>query len=85
MNRPSSRAIDRAAPIVAILAIAIMAAVSLKSLWPATAPGVGPVRITVVDQSPGIENPSAARLGPDAMYARSWVAGTTLVRRSYAF
>jgi hypothetical protein len=45
----------------------------------------GPVRITVVDQSPGIENPDAARLGPNAMYARSWVAGTTLVRRSYAF
>ena len=48
-------------------------------------PAGGPVRITVVDQSPGIENPAAARLGPDAMYARSWVAGTTLVRRSYAF
>jgi hypothetical protein len=77
MNRPSSRATDRAAPIVAILAIAIMAAVSLKSLWPPTAHGGG--------QSPGIENPAAARLGPDAMYARSWVAGTTLVRRSYAF
>ncbi len=42
MKRPSSRAIDRAAPIVAILAIAIMAAVSLKSLWPPTAPGGGP-------------------------------------------
>ena len=48
-------------------------------------PAGGPVRITVVDQSPGIENPDAARFGPDAMYARSWVAGTTLVRRSYAF
>jgi hypothetical protein len=48
-------------------------------------PAGGPVRITVVDQSPGIENLAAARLGPDAMYARSWVAGTTLVRRSYAF
>jgi len=48
-------------------------------------PAGGPVRITVVDQSPGIENPAAARLGPDTMYARSWVAGTTLVRRSYAF
>jgi hypothetical protein len=48
-------------------------------------PAGGPVRITVVDQSSGIENPVAARLGPDAMYARSWVAGTTLVRRSYAF
>ncbi|MET0650395.1 MAG: hypothetical protein ABW208_27625, partial [Pyrinomonadaceae bacterium] len=48
-------------------------------------PAGGPVRITVVDQSSGIENPAAARLGPDAMYARSWVAGTTLVRRSYAF
>ena len=48
-------------------------------------PAAGPVRITVVDQSPGIEDPAAARLRPDAMYARSWVAGTTLVRRSYAF
>jgi Peptidase family M28 len=48
-------------------------------------PTGGPVRVTVVDQSPGIENPAAARLGPDTMYARSWVAGTTLVRRSYAF
>jgi hypothetical protein len=48
-------------------------------------PAGGPVRITVVDQSPGIENPAATRLGPDAMYTRSWVAGTTLVRRSYAF
>ncbi|MET0621650.1 MAG: hypothetical protein ABW250_01585, partial [Pyrinomonadaceae bacterium] len=48
-------------------------------------PAGGPVRVTVVDQSSGIENPAAARLGPDAMYARSWVAGTTLVRRSYAF
>ncbi|HEX8290946.1 MAG TPA: M28 family peptidase, partial [Pyrinomonadaceae bacterium] len=45
----------------------------------------GPVRITVVDQSPGIDDPAAARLGADEMYARSWVAGTTLVRRSYAF
>jgi hypothetical protein len=49
------------------------------------APAGGPVRITVVDQSSGIDGPTAARLGPDAMYARSWVAGTTLVRRSYAF
>lgn len=48
-------------------------------------PVAGPVRITVVDQSPGIDDPAAARLGPDAMYARSWVAGTTLVRRSYVF
>ncbi|HEX8117774.1 MAG TPA: hypothetical protein VF521_10930, partial [Pyrinomonadaceae bacterium] len=48
-------------------------------------PAAGPVRITVVDQSPGVDDPSAARLGPDTMYARSWVAGTTLVRRSYAF
>ena len=48
-------------------------------------PAAGPVRITVADQSSGIESPAAARLGPDAMYARSWVAGTTLVRRSYAF
>ena len=48
-------------------------------------PAAGPVRLTVVDQSPGIDAPAAARLGPDAMYARSWVAGTTLVRRSYAF
>ena len=48
-------------------------------------PAAGPVRLTVVDQSPGIDDPAAARLGPDAMYARSWVAGTTLVRRSYAF
>jgi hypothetical protein len=48
-------------------------------------PAAGPVRVTVVDQSPGIDDPAAARLGPDAMYARSWVAGTTLVRRSYAF
>ena len=48
-------------------------------------PAGGPVRITAVDQSPGIDDPAAARLGPDAMYARSWVAGTTLVRRSYAF
>ena len=42
MNHPSSRAIDRAAPIVAILAIAIMAAISLKSLWPLAARGAGP-------------------------------------------
>src|SRR5918998_973629 len=42
MNHPSSRALDRAAPIVAILAIAIMAAVSLGSLWPPTASGGGP-------------------------------------------
>jgi hypothetical protein len=48
-------------------------------------PAAGPVRITVVDQALGNEDPAAARLGPDAMYARSWVAGTTLVRRSYAF
>jgi hypothetical protein len=48
-------------------------------------PAAGPVRITVVDQSSGVDDPAAARLGPDAMYARSWVAGTTLVRRSYAF
>jgi hypothetical protein len=48
-------------------------------------PAGGPVRVTVVDQSPAIDDPAAARLGPDAMYARSWVAGTTLVRRSYAF
>ena len=48
-------------------------------------PAAGPVRITVIDQAPGNEDPAAARLGPDAMYARSWVAGTTLVRRSYAF
>jgi hypothetical protein len=48
-------------------------------------PAGGQVRLTVVDQSPGIESPDAPRLGPDAMYARSWVAGTTLVRRSYAF
>jgi hypothetical protein len=48
-------------------------------------PSAGPVRVTVVDQSPGVDDPAAARLGPDAMYARSWVAGTTLVRRSYAF
>ncbi|HEX8721419.1 MAG TPA: M28 family peptidase [Pyrinomonadaceae bacterium] len=49
-------------------------------------PAAGSVRITVVDQSPGVDDPAAAsRLGPDAMYARSWVAGTTLVRRSYAF
>jgi hypothetical protein len=48
-------------------------------------PAAGPVRITVVDQSPGVIELAAARLGPDAMYARSWIAGTTLVRRSYAF
>jgi hypothetical protein len=48
-------------------------------------PAGGPIRITVVDQSTGIDDPAAARLGADAMYARSWVAGTTLVRRSYAF
>jgi hypothetical protein len=42
MNHPSSRAIDRAAPIVAILAVAIMAAVSLKSLWSSAAPVGGP-------------------------------------------
>ncbi|HVG28190.1 MAG TPA: M28 family peptidase, partial [Pyrinomonadaceae bacterium] len=48
-------------------------------------PAAGPVRITVVDQSPGVDDTAAARLGPDAIYARSWVAGTTLVRRSYAF
>src|SRR5688572_22026862 len=42
MNHTSSRAIDRAAPIVAILAITIMAAISLKSLWPSTEPGGGP-------------------------------------------
>jgi hypothetical protein len=48
-------------------------------------PAAGPVHITVVDQSTGIDHPAALRLGPDTMYARSWVAGTTLVRRSYAF
>jgi hypothetical protein len=48
-------------------------------------PAGGPVRITVVDQSTGIDDQAAARLGPDAMYARSWVSGTTLVRRSYEF
>ena len=48
-------------------------------------PTAGPVRLTVVDQSPGVDDPAAARLGPDTMYARSWVAGTTLVRRSYSF
>jgi hypothetical protein len=48
-------------------------------------PAAGPVRLTVVDQSPGVDDPAAARLGPDTMYARSWVAGTTLVRRSYSF
>jgi hypothetical protein len=42
MNHHSSRAIERAAPVVAILAIAIMAAVSLKSLWPPTTLGGGP-------------------------------------------
>jgi len=42
MNRPFSSAIDRVAPIVVILTIAIMAAVSLQSLWPPTAPGGGP-------------------------------------------
>src|SRR5919107_548013 len=42
MNHPSPRAIDRAAPIVALLALAVMAAFSLKSLWPRTAHGVGP-------------------------------------------
>ncbi|HYO79209.1 MAG TPA: hypothetical protein VE010_22280, partial [Thermoanaerobaculia bacterium] len=47
-------------------------------------PKGGHARITVVDQSDGIDNP-AARLPPDVMYARSWVAGTTLVRRSYVF
>jgi hypothetical protein len=34
-------------------------------------PAAGPVRVTVVDQSPGVEDPAAARLGPEAMYARS--------------
>ena len=48
-------------------------------------PAAGPVRLTVIDQSPGIDDAATARLGPDAMYARSWVAGTTLVRRSFAF
>ncbi len=48
-------------------------------------PEGGPVRIAVVDQSPGIESPGAYRLAPDAMYARSWVAGTTLVRFSSTF
>jgi hypothetical protein len=47
-------------------------------------PRAGQARITVVDQSDGIDN-AAARLPLDAMYARSWVAGTTLVRRSYVF
>lgn len=47
-------------------------------------PRGGQARITVVDQSDGIDN-AAARLPLDAMYARSWVAGTTLVRRSYVF
>src|SRR5215204_1154665 len=42
MSHLSSRAIDRAAPIVAILAVAIMAAVSFQSLWPLTADGGGP-------------------------------------------
>lgn len=35
-------AIDRAAPIIAILAFAIMTAASLESLWSPTAPGGGP-------------------------------------------
>ncbi|HEX8618061.1 MAG TPA: hypothetical protein VF911_10790, partial [Thermoanaerobaculia bacterium] len=47
-------------------------------------PKGGQARITVVDQSEAIDHP-AARLPLDAMYARSWVAGTTLVRRSYVF
>jgi hypothetical protein len=48
-------------------------------------PDVRPVRITVVDQTSGVEGPVGGRLGPNVMYARSWVAGTTLVRRSYTF
>ena len=48
-------------------------------------PSAGPVRLTVIDQSPGLPDPAAVRLGEDAMYARSWVAGTTLVRLSYTF
>jgi Peptidase family M28 len=48
-------------------------------------PSAGPVRLTVIDQSPGVPDPAAVRLGEDAMYARSWVAGTTLVRLSYTF
>lgn len=48
-------------------------------------PASGPIQITVVDQSPGIAIPSMERLGPDTMYARSWVAGTMLVRRSFSF
>src|ERR687889_1288467 len=41
MNHPSPRAIDRAAPIVALLALAVMAAFSLKSLWSPAASGGG--------------------------------------------
>ncbi|HEX6183320.1 MAG TPA: M28 family peptidase [Pyrinomonadaceae bacterium] len=48
-------------------------------------PSAGPVRLTVIDQSPGVPDPAAVRLGEDAMYARSWVAGTTLVRLSHTF
>lgn len=47
-------------------------------------PRGGQPRITVVDQSGGIDA-VGGQLPLDAMYARSWVAGTTLVRRSYVF
>jgi hypothetical protein len=48
-------------------------------------PAAGPLQLTVVDQSPGIDEPAASGFGPDVMYARSWIAGTTLVRRTYRF
>ena len=47
-------------------------------------PASGPIRITAVDQSAGIDHP-LGRLPSDAMYARSWIAGTSLVRSSRAF
>lgn len=46
-----------------------------------------PVRIVVTDQSAGVVSPEGGelRLPPGTMYARSWVAGTTLARSAYAY
>jgi hypothetical protein len=46
-----------------------------------------PVRIAVVDQSPGIatRDGTALALSEGAMFARSWTSGTTLVRAAFRF
>jgi hypothetical protein len=56
--------------------------------WSLTIESSGePVRIVVVDQSSGIprEGAGAAALPADAMFARSWVSGTTLVRAAFRY